>query len=195
MRKYRSLTDDGKSFINIPTPTLTLAGELDGMTRISRIAEAFYHQYDNLDTRVNTTDLLPIVVLKGVSHMQFSSGDAPQTVKKYDLKPEASQEEANHLISTYVGDFLNGVETNTEMKLIKSSQQETESYLRPIINALEMERSYHLKPPCYASSMINPTSDSCLKGRKFFFFVYPNEGNYSIIYYKQDLLGLSTLKR
>jgi hypothetical protein len=46
------------------TPTLTVGAELDGLMRISRVAEAwFYAQRDGADQR-------PVIVLPGQSHMQ-----------------------------------------------------------------------------------------------------------------------------
>jgi len=38
-RKYRN----NEYKVNYPVPTLTLSGELDGLFRIFRIAESFYH--------------------------------------------------------------------------------------------------------------------------------------------------------
>ena len=65
-----------------PVPTLTIGGEVDGLARISRIAEAAVavKMFSNKDE-------FPVVILEGVSHMQFASGDPPSNVKNNDLKP------------------------------------------------------------------------------------------------------------
>lgn len=43
-----SINDDGTSAINYTVPTLTIGGTRDGVTRISRMAEARYHQNLNI---------------------------------------------------------------------------------------------------------------------------------------------------
>mmetsp|Transcript_18746 Transcript_18746/g.28784 ORF Transcript_18746/g.28784 Transcript_18746/m.28784 type:complete len:118 (+) Transcript_18746:189-542(+) len=42
-KKYLSINEDGSSKLEIQTPTLTLAGEKDGLMRISRGAVAYWH--------------------------------------------------------------------------------------------------------------------------------------------------------
>jgi len=69
----KSLTPE----FDYPVPTLTLAGELDGLARVTRMAESAYHQRGRDD--------FPVVVLRGVNHMQFASGEPPMNVKKNDF--------------------------------------------------------------------------------------------------------------
>ena len=49
LRDYRSIQDDGKSHFDYDVPTLTIGGTKDGMMRVTRLAEAYWHQYDNID--------------------------------------------------------------------------------------------------------------------------------------------------
>ncbi len=51
---------------NYPVPTLTLGGELDGLTRVTRIAESFY-QCEKQQIGIQQ---FPVIVLPGVSHFQ-----------------------------------------------------------------------------------------------------------------------------
>jgi hypothetical protein len=51
---------------NYAVPTLTLGGELDGLSRVTRIAESYYNQI----TVAQRSQLYPVVVLPGVSHFQ-----------------------------------------------------------------------------------------------------------------------------
>ena len=44
LRGKRNITDSGETHFDYKTPTLTLLGEKDGLLRISRGAEAFWHQ-------------------------------------------------------------------------------------------------------------------------------------------------------
>lgn len=74
----------------MPVPILTIAGEMDGVARIFRLAEAYYRQNLHPSDESNK-DKFPVVVLKGISHQQFASGDATGNVKKNDLIPEISE--------------------------------------------------------------------------------------------------------
>ena len=48
LRGARSITADGSTAFHSATPTLTLVGEKDGLMRISRGAEAYWHQAVNV---------------------------------------------------------------------------------------------------------------------------------------------------
>ena len=48
LRNNHSINDDGFTKWDYDVPTLTLAGTKDGLLRISRIAEAYWHQYTNI---------------------------------------------------------------------------------------------------------------------------------------------------
>lgn len=43
LRDSHSINDDGTSHIDYPVPTLTLGGTKDGLMRVSRLAESFWH--------------------------------------------------------------------------------------------------------------------------------------------------------
>lgn len=71
-----------------PTPTLTIGGELDGVCRVTRIAESLIHQPSE------TARTFPVVINRGQSHWQFASGVPTPMVKLYDLVPEVSDADA-----------------------------------------------------------------------------------------------------
>ena len=48
-REHRSIQSDGTSFYDYPVPTLTIGGTKDGLMRISRIAESFWHSTENIN--------------------------------------------------------------------------------------------------------------------------------------------------
>lgn len=48
LRSARNITADGSTVFHSATPTLTLVGEKDGLMRISRGAEAYWHQAENV---------------------------------------------------------------------------------------------------------------------------------------------------
>ena len=49
LRGTRSINDDGTTHIDYDVPTLTLGGTKDGLMRVSRLAESYWHQYDNVE--------------------------------------------------------------------------------------------------------------------------------------------------
>lgn len=49
MRDHHELNADGTTHFNYPVPTLTLGGTKDGLMRVSRMAEAYYHQVENIE--------------------------------------------------------------------------------------------------------------------------------------------------
>ena len=47
-RSYISgLNNDGSSIMNYSVPTLTLNGSLDGLYRVTRVAESYFHHFVN----------------------------------------------------------------------------------------------------------------------------------------------------
>lgn len=87
---------DGTTLYDYSTPTLTLGGSKDGLMRISRVAESYWHQVTNITPSQST--LFPVEVLKGVSHYQFAGGVPPEFVQKNDLKSDISDADAQSLI-------------------------------------------------------------------------------------------------
>lgn len=72
---------------NFNIPTLTIGGELDGLSRITRIAEAFYLSNE----RDSHIDDYPVIVAPGVNHWQFAGeGEIPFLVKERDLQAEST---------------------------------------------------------------------------------------------------------
>lgn len=48
-RDNRSINKDGTSQYNYKVPTLTIGGTKDGLMRISRVAESFWHSHININ--------------------------------------------------------------------------------------------------------------------------------------------------
>jgi hypothetical protein len=65
-REKITLNDDGTSAINYSVPTLSIAGTRDGISRLSRTAESYWHQVKNVQS--SQADTFPVEVIKGVSH-------------------------------------------------------------------------------------------------------------------------------
>ncbi|KAK3584320.1 hypothetical protein CHS0354_017131 [Potamilus streckersoni] len=105
-----------------PVPVMTLSGDLDGLTRITRIVDTFesvnciiyYQGIINLPRKLendvkndtSATFRTPVIVMPGVNHGQFASGLMPPNVAKHDLKPDVTEENAHEQISNYTRDFI-----------------------------------------------------------------------------------------
>lgn len=97
LRDRRSIQDsDGSTLFDYHTPTLTLGGTKDGLMRITRVAESYYHQVSNIDA--SQANLFPVEALSGVAHYQFAGGIPPSFVQKNDLKGDISDDAAHKLV-------------------------------------------------------------------------------------------------
>lgn len=157
-RQYRSISkDDGSTVFDFPADTLTIGGTKDGVTRITRVAEAYWHQIKNINS--SQAGRFPVVALEGASHAQFATGTAPDSVLSNDFNPAIKESAAHSSISKYMAKFVNQV-----IKGSTFSTGDTESVLAPLISAIEMEGSYIMKDACYTSDDVNPPSAKCLHG-------------------------------
>jgi expansin (peptidoglycan-binding protein) len=59
----------GKTIMEHKVPTLTLAGTKDGLYRISRNSESYWHHVQNVDRKY--AGKFPVVVLEGHNHASF----------------------------------------------------------------------------------------------------------------------------
>eukprot|EP00475_Leptophrys_vorax_P033676 TRINITY_DN5330_c0_g2_i1.p1 TRINITY_DN5330_c0_g2~~TRINITY_DN5330_c0_g2_i1.p1 ORF type:complete len:547 (-),score=173.73 TRINITY_DN5330_c0_g2_i1:77-1717(-) len=142
-RKYR-----GK---NYPIPTLTIAGELDGLFRVTRVAEEFYNAITlgkmGKATSAAKTDF-PVIVVPGMNHFQWASGPVPALVKASDLKSELLEQDAHvagaHAIVSFIGTQLGIMSSAT--KLI-GLVDETSDFVEPIAKAYELEGSRQFNAP------------------------------------------------
>lgn len=137
-----------------PISTLTIGGELDGLARPTRIAEAFYHAQDKLVD-------FPVSVVRGMTHMQFSSGEPPLLVKLRDLQPEISYEEAYAAVAKLVAPYFEkraGISKDDKVSL---RDDDTIEFVKPIIRAYEIEGSRWFNAP---DQIGGPGMKNCVKG-------------------------------
>jgi len=50
--------------------------------------------------------MFPVVILEGVSHWRFASGEVPFLVKKEDLNPEVDENTAHMMVASYMLQFV-----------------------------------------------------------------------------------------
>jgi len=155
VREFRTeaVEDVGPGQYKFPTKVLTIGGELDGLARVTRMAEAFYNQIVTSDLGKDTAvKTLPVTVVEGVTHMQFASGEIPRNVFKKDLIPEVSYDEAHQAIAGDVAAFVRGLYDDNWADL-QTRVEETGKLMDPIVMSLLMEGYHEFKPPCYCEQV------------------------------------------
>ena len=152
-RKYRS--------IPYPIPTLTVGGELDGVCRVSRIMESYYHSIIHTPNHTVGIRDFPVVVVEGMSNMQFASGAIPQLTKDLDLRPEISYDEAHRKVGALVSAFLDlhAGDSHT-LGFLSKAVMRSGQFLKPLLTAFELEGYHNFKPPCNDK----PPNGSCTVG-------------------------------
>jgi len=49
LRGNRKINSDGTTHMDYDVPTLTLGGTKDGLLRVTRLTESYWHQYENIE--------------------------------------------------------------------------------------------------------------------------------------------------
>ena len=144
-----------------PIPTLTIGGELDGVCRVTRIMEEYVHRIHAAENRTAAIKHSPVVVIRGMTHMQFASGKPSDNIQQYDLKPEIEDSKALQSVSDIAACFMEGILGNaSSLSVLKDIVLETGGFLQPLIGAYVQEGSYQFKPPCNE----DPPSSACQVG-------------------------------
>lgn len=147
--------------IDDPLPTLTLAGTLDGLARISRFAVATWLQRINAAAS-SQPERFPVVIIEGASHMQVASGEAVPYVRTFDLEPTATEAEVHERIGELVAAFLPGCLSEGGINpQLDDAMNRSGAWLAPLIAALQMEGYNGFKPACYDTAKTNSRTDPC----------------------------------
>jgi len=133
-----------------PVPTLTIGGELDGLTRVTRIMEEYYHRISEAPDITVATKSFPVIVIEGMNHFQFASGSPPEHVRNNDLKPEITFDSAHTSVASMVADFMAlQMGYARVFPAIQDAVEATGSFVKPLVTAYQMEGFYNFLPPCY----------------------------------------------
>lgn len=142
-----------------PIHTLMISGELDGVCRVTRMMEEYYHQI-----YLHQKDVVvkyPIVTVRGMTHFQFASGEVPNQIKELDFKPEISYDEAHKTVAGIISAFIAvTLGDNSSIIALSNAVKSTGDYFQPLIDAYRMEGNYYFQPPCND----NPPSAACQAG-------------------------------
>jgi len=154
-RKYKSgSTAEGRPQVEFPVPSLTISGELDGLCRLTRIAEALYTQVTFAADPARAAAYMPVTVVPGMNHMEFASGEAPEFVKQSDLQAEVSEDDAQAMVVKDVAAFLGSIVYNSAdySSFISQRVAESTQFVQPIVDGLLMEGYEQFLPACYCET-------------------------------------------
>ncbi|CAH1783495.1 unnamed protein product [Owenia fusiformis] len=139
----------GSDLVSYPLPVLTLTGDLDGMARVTKIAQEFRKLEKAVDNNKDGALELkyPVVTMDGVNHGQYATGEMPPAVKEYDIPARVDGSIAQTKMANAIVQFM--VHTlQKPTNLIKNAAtwlqaryQDNEKRMQPIIEALEIENN------------------------------------------------------
>ena len=158
----------GLTEINL-VPSVSIFGSKDGLYRISRAAEAYFHQVENIAPAMKNR--YPVVVVEGASHGTFMDEKMlPSKVASDDLQPDITEAEGHGKVASVMVNFLK-VQLDLEdgLESLESTVATSGQFLEPLIEGMKEEGSYFIKIPCYNISTINPDWQKlqCMKGSPF----------------------------
>ena len=135
---------------NYCIPTLTLMGELD--SRIARICEQFYIQLIKPKSNdhhpfVDDKTLLnfPIILIDGMNHMEWATGQIPKEVMEQDLMATISTEDAHKIVSQYMACWMSlqlkskHVPKGCDFNMIYRGVSDSMELVSPFIDSYKME--------------------------------------------------------
>ena len=133
------------------------------MCRLTRIAEAYHIQQENLADG-SDANKFPVIVLEGINHAQCIDGKPSSFVQANDLPSEVSKEDGFKMISQVINEYIETYAQPSKSQLLTQLRQDTEAMLAPIITALKLEGYYNFKPPCYNQTLVNADIGTCGHG-------------------------------
>jgi hypothetical protein len=166
LRNTRYISGDGTTIYNFTTPTLTMQGTKDGLLRVSRGAESYWHSVTNLDP--SQAGKYPVVAFEGLSHSSWMDASMlPSAVVNKDLKPEVEEKEAHQMGAGVMVTFMKNHTGITDKSNMDSYVKNSEETFQPLMTAMALEGSYNIKEPCYNKTLVNSDIKTCLQGSKW----------------------------
>ena len=156
---------------NYTIPTLTLMGELD--SRIARISEQFYIQLVKGKTNINqpfvdnqTLSNYPIILINGMNHMDWATGQIPPEVLEQDLMSEINTSYAQNIASDYMSCWMSLQLDNgrCDFDTIYNGVYDSQTLVNPFIDAFILEGSYWIINPCNCEPQICQSTSYCQAG-------------------------------
>lgn len=132
---------------DFPTPVLHLSGDLDGVTRITRILRV-YRELTKLQAKAGSsaaalklTVTRPIALMPGQNHGQFATGPLSHEVISNDIRAEVSDEEARLKVAAVTNAFLmaNLFNRSFYKGVLYSTYAHTTRLMQPLMTAEDLD--------------------------------------------------------
>lgn len=144
-----------------------MVGELDGLSRVSRIAEAYWHQQTRVPSPTRRA-AFPVLIVPGMNHGQFADFGAngpPSEVAMYDLPAEVTlaqaQADAASMVALFIASAVGGSAAGSAA--LAKVQSASAAFLAPLVSSQLLEASSFLIPPCND----DPVTPECLPSCPF----------------------------
>ncbi|XP_041367374.1 uncharacterized protein LOC121381987 [Gigantopelta aegis] len=103
---FGSYFKKGYKASTFPLPVLILSGDLDGISRITRVADNYQ---DLRQDAVFDPDIIvqsPLIILDGYNHGVFSSGELPGAMQQLDIDSEQYIDDGHTIITNFTMMFI-----------------------------------------------------------------------------------------
>ncbi|KAH3877193.1 uncharacterized protein LOC127871066 [Dreissena polymorpha] len=135
-----------------PVPLLTISGDIDGLTRITRIVDTFEELENETVNNPRPTSIMytdPVIVMPGINHGHFAAGTMPPNVVKHDppADSDVTPNSAHDTIAWHVTNFLIvTLGQPTEMRLVafaglKSAFFQTKNIIQPLSTVKSLDQN------------------------------------------------------
>lgn len=164
----RSTDADAALTETVNLPILTVCGDLDGLVRTSRIAEDYYRNVEVIGNRREQKLKHAVVLVPGMNHFGVVEGEATFMDDFRDLEAEISTKESVYQVASTIAQFVahhrDGNSDAADNLLAKIDR--THKYIRPLIEAMHLEGSYHIDTPCHlcAEDGDHECEQNCVEG-------------------------------
>lgn len=126
---------NGYAVNKYPKPTLTLAGEMDGLTRITRIAQSWAELQDVISSKGQDMQYTyPVVALPGVVHSQFCSNVNVTSFGLKDKCAEVSWASAHSAIGDMTSKFLSVLFSAGDVAAAKAKLKDGMKYTSELVS-------------------------------------------------------------
>ena len=137
---------------DFPVPVLTLAAQLDGLTRLTRIAEEYGELREDLGTSFLALYQTPVIVVPGANHAQFASGNMPHRIQRDDLEPAITEDEAHKEVAKHMDSFLTSTfsssadQEDRALAFLEEAYFDTDNMLQPFLDIAELDKKGNTSP-------------------------------------------------
>ena len=117
---------------DFPIPVLTLAAELDGVTRITRIAVEYEKLTHNMTNFFEGLYRTPVIYIEGANHAQFASGVLRPRLRSADLKANVTEVQTHREIGKYFNAFLTVTFSTVDSQIDEALDQLSDAFLNSV---------------------------------------------------------------